>query len=861
MTNRKTWTATVSTALAVVLMTVSVTGCGKTDERALRQGREAEVLGEWQKAKECYARAAALDNAEGARRLAELLVKGEGASLFGASRKRDAAWVAEAEALTARIGTLLRTAQAKGEKVDELEGALNNYTTAIHWAKVAEEEHRRAEEEAQRKAEEEAEAARRKAEEEARLQAEAEAKRQAAAAEAARLQAAAEAKRRAEEAEAANALRNVLSKAKQAEEDGLINFYGFYVGMPKEDAVLLEKHYGLQGDECQLSILGEVVAGLKFSLGGIRRLTKGGNTFEELAQAVANRIGDLQCKSEWKSEYGIYGRYEYYEYTTIDGHEARLSKEEGLKMSGGEQLQGRIKKELASSLERAVEQASKNTSAVLGAGRIPGETRTLTLPGGAEMEMVWCPPGTFMMGSPENEEGHSFYGETQHQVTLTKGFWMAKYEVTQKQWKSVMGKNPSEHWGDYLPVDNVSWYDCMEFCRKSGLRLPTEAEWEYACRAGSTGPYAGTGRLENMGWYDDNSGKEPHPVGKKQPNAWGLHDMHGNVSEWCADLASFGERGLLRGGSWHHPAWHCRSAERTSADPTNRVYRAFDLRYSDHGFRPAASQPDGDIPPAEDEKVEKNGQIETPPVAALEFDKESSKNPGETKTLELPGGAKMEMVWCPPGTFTMGSPENEEGRGKDETQHQVILTQGFWMAKYEVTQEQWKSVMGDNPAKFQNGDDYPVENVSWDDVREFCQKTGLRLPTEAEWEYACRAGSKGMYAGTGNLDTMGWSMPRLINISELSNGTHPVGQKNANAWGFHDMHGNVYEWCEDGYRDYPSGTVTNPTVPTGGMRRVLRGGCWGSQAGLCRSAARLSVSPTFRFHSFGFRPCCSAGSP
>lgn len=602
MKNGRLWMPAVATALLAALMAVSGTGCGKADERALRQGREAEVLGEWQKAKECYARAVALDNAEGARRLAELLLRGESASLFGASRKRDTAWVAEAEELTARIGTLLRTAQSKGEKIDELEGMLNSYTAAIDRAKAAEEEHRRAEEEARRKAEEEEAAARLKAAEEARLHAEAEAKRQAEEAEAARLQAEAEAKRRAAEAEAANALRNVLAKAKRAKEEGLIIFCGFYSGMPKEDAILLRKHYGLQDDECRLSTIGGVVPVLTFSLGGIRRVTKGGNSFDELAQAVANRVGDMQRESGSWNLSGIHGSYEYYEYKTIDGHVARMSKEYGLEMSAGEQLRGRIKKEQATFLEKAVEKASKATPAMLGSGSTPGETKTLTLPGGAEMEMVWCPPGTFMMGSPENEKDRSD-DETRHQVTLTKGFWMAKYEVTQKQWKSVMEENPSEFKGDDRPVDSASWYDCMEFCQKSGLRLPTEAEWEYACRAGSTEPYAGTGKLDDMGWYDHNSGDQTHPVGRKQPNAWGLYDMHGNVIEWCADAyreypsrkvtnPSTREPGgdvVQRGGSWRWRASKCRSAERERDIPDNRREFFFSHWDSDHGFRPCCS--------------------------------------------------------------------------------------------------------------------------------------------------------------------------------------------------------------------------------------------------------------------------------
>jgi formylglycine-generating enzyme required for sulfatase activity len=235
-------------------------------------------------------------------------------------------------------------------------------------------------------------------------------------------------------------------------------------------------------------------------------------------------------------------------------------------------------------------QHSKAEAAEPGAGK----TKTIVLRGGAEMEMVWCPPGTFLMGSPANEEGRNA-DETQHRVTLSEGFWMAKTEVTQKQWTSVMGNNPSEHKGDDLPVECVSWTGCQDFCRKTGLRLPTEAEWEYACRAGSEGPYAGSGRLEDMGWVGDD---KTHPVGQKRPNAWGLYDMHGNVWEWCADWydagyyakspgtdpkgPDFGVNRILRGGGYWRGPQDCRSAHRHGSGP-NRCSAA-------RGFRPVLRQ-------------------------------------------------------------------------------------------------------------------------------------------------------------------------------------------------------------------------------------------------------------------------------
>ncbi|MBR0237218.1 MAG: SUMF1/EgtB/PvdO family nonheme iron enzyme [Thermoguttaceae bacterium] len=209
---------------------------------------------------------------------------------------------------------------------------------------------------------------------------------------------------------------------------------------------------------------------------------------------------------------------------------------------------------------------------------------------GVEFAFRWCPAGKFMMGY---EDG------TQHQVTLTKGFWMMETEVTQKQWKAIMGNNPSYFKGDDLPVEEVFWHDCQEFCRKSAqlglpVQLPTEAQWEYACRAGTTGAYAGN--LDEMAWYDSNSGSKTHPVGTKKPNAWGLYDMHGNVWEWCADWdgdypsgsvtdpagPSSGSSRVFRGGSWDGHAGFCRSACRSYYEPGPRGYYL--------GFRGALGQ-------------------------------------------------------------------------------------------------------------------------------------------------------------------------------------------------------------------------------------------------------------------------------
>jgi formylglycine-generating enzyme required for sulfatase activity len=213
----------------------------------------------------------------------------------------------------------------------------------------------------------------------------------------------------------------------------------------------------------------------------------------------------------------------------------------------------------------------------------------------------------------------------------------------------------------------------------------------------------------------------------------------------------------------------------------------------------------------------------------------------------------MRFVWIPPGSFTMGSPQNEEGRDSDEVQHRVTLTKGYWLGKYEVTQDQWRRVMGTNPSRFRScGGKCPVEQVSWNDVQEFIRKLNAaesgnpyRLPTEAEWEYAARAGTTGLRHR--EHDAVAWY--------EGNSGrtTHPVGTKAANDWGLHDMLGNVWEWTADWHGAYPGGAVTDPQGPPQGSVRVYRGGSWVSYARVCRSANRNWSVPSNRISFLGFR--------
>ncbi len=252
----------------------------------------------------------------------------------------------------------------------------------------------------------------------------------------------------------------------------------------------------------------------------------------------------------------------------------------------------------------------------------------------------------------------------------------------------------------------------------------------------------------------------------------------------------------------------------------------------------------------------------------------------------------MEMVFVPAGEFEMGSPDSEPGHTKDESpMRKVRISKPFYIGKYEVTQAQWVKVMGANPSGFagdkhplerpggrkrarpkelteEDRDLRPVERVSWPECVDFLNKAGagLRLPTEAEWEYACRAGTKTAYASGDALSTddanfngkeAQWEKTAL---GENRDGTIPVGLLPANAWGIHDMHGNVYEWCQDVYLtdSYVTGGCEDPVATGEKSYKVVRGGCWGSYAAACRSAKRYYMGASEHNFGLGLRAAVNA---
>ena len=537
--------------------------------------------------------------------------------------------------------------------------------------------------------------------------------------------------------------------------------------------------------------------------------------------------------------------------------------------------------------------SSASASGVKTMALVPGALKRITIAAGVDLEFLWCPPGAFLMGSPMTEEERILGVEDRHEVELTEGFWMSKYEVTKQLWQEVMKDNSVGILDNERdPKSEVSWYDCTNFIvrlnrrlRGACVRLPTEAEWEYACRAGTTTVFSFGNSLNGDQACcdgDDPYGTDargetwkmgPTKIGNysRYTNKWGINDMHGNLFEWCADWYALyprtkqtnpqgpaaGDRKIARGGSWRSAARQCRSAFRMCYEPG--------MRNNAVGFRICLS-----ASPEETLQAAK-GKASARPVFARPVRSDELK-PGTRSRITIAADVDLELAWCPPGSFLMGSPMTEEERILDvEDQHEVVLTKGFWLSKYEVTKRVWQKVMEDGSFGMLDNEREPKSEISWHDCMNFIDKINrrlkgarVRLPTEAEWEYACRAGTTTVFS-FGNV---------LNGDQACCNGNDPYGtlergetwkmgpakigsySKFANKWGFNDMHGNLFEWCADWYEAYARKKQMDPTGPSVGEWKVARGGCWLYAARQCRSAFRMRFDPETRNAMIGLRLCC-----
>ena len=474
-----------------------------------------------------------------------------------------------------------------------------------------------------------------------------------------------------------------------------------------------------------------------------------------------------------------------------------------------------------------------------------GETFTVN---GVSFKMMPVDGGTFSMGgTPEQGDEVRNNEKPVHQVTLSS-FNIGQTEVTQELWQAVMGGNPSNHKGDMQrPVEMVSWNDCQTFISRLNeltgkrFRLPTEAEWEYAARGGNKSQgtrYAGSSNIDDVAWYDANSGNTTHPVATKAPNELGVYDMTGNVWEWCQD--------------WYHSY-----TEEAQVDPTgpatgnNRMLRGgcwnggtnYDRISFRDNFTPTGSNSSGGL------------------RLALDRTEDITVN-----------GVTFTMVSVKGGTFSMGATEEQEEDAYDNEKpvHQVTLSD-YAIGQTEVTQELWQAVMGNNPSYFSSRKGYPdnlqrpVEEVSWDDCQAFIAElnrlTGktFRLPTEAEWEYAARGGTKSQghkYAGSDDINEVGWYRSNAgadVGTDSPDYGTHAVRSMPPNELGLYDMTGNVWEWCHDRYSIYTDEAQTNPTGPESGSSHVDRGGGWISYGRYCRNTHRTADGQTSKSYFLGFR--------
>jgi formylglycine-generating enzyme required for sulfatase activity/serine/threonine protein kinase len=523
------------------------------------------------------------------------------------------------------------------------------------------------------------------------------------------------------------------------------------------------------------------------------------------------------------------------------------------------------------------------------------------------IEFVLVPGGRFEMGSPAGEPGRRS-DERRHRSAVPP-FLMARTAVPQAAWEGVMRTNPSHFRGPSLPVEHVSHVEATRFCSLTGLALPSESQWEYACRAGSPAAWCfgdDAAELAEHAWFGGTAG--PRPVGGRRPNAFGLLDLHGNVWEWCADryreypldsddaepelqtTATGTEYRVFRGGGWADPPERLRSAHRSAFRP--------DHKFFDLGFRPVRAL----TPDLVAERVPSGPAAPTQEIAAATKPAESAVTAAVERTTPIPraasgallllqdvtrwdaadaaerrraaeetaarerdftllsmsqfeaGGVRheigvflhrpteMEFVLLPGGAITLsGMPGHVQRRRPDDAAAQQVQPSLF--ARTPVTQAAWKRANGANPSCF-SGDRLPVEQVDLAGADAFCRRYGLVLPTEAQWEFACRAGTDAQWCcgKESRLPEFAWFE------KNAGTSTHPVGEKLPNAFGLLDIIGNVWEWCR-----LDEGTAAREPR--------CRGGAWTSDARQLQSSWRLSYPAGTRMGILGFRPLRELSSP
>lgn len=442
-------------------------------------------------------------------------------------------------------------------------------------------------------------------------------------------------------------------------------------------------------------------------------------------------------------------------------------------------------------------------------------------------DMVYIPGGTFTMYDRNFYPGYTGHCPAAYSATVA-GYYLCRYEVTQQLWQAVMGSNPSQHTVGNRPVEGFYWDEAQLFIYRlnqiTGLkfRLPTEEEWQWAYDEGKSPrryKYSGSDDAKEVGWIYWNSDLRAHAVGMLKPNALGLYDMTGNVSELCANqggaeyLDTKSQKDYRVDRGCFYDITDLGSYERTGfyiGDNTRRPTRT--------GIRLALSQ--------------------LPKSVSIHLD----KSPQPSSRSELIAKLVNDMIQVPAGTFTMGFvfPELRQYYipPKEMAPHQVTLD-SYYLCKYEVTQALWQAIMGVNPSENQDDANQPVTNVGCSDIKLFISKLNalsgqqFRLPTEAEWEYAC-IGGRGepveRYSGheqvDGSAKVVAWWGDDL---------RHPqaVGQLIPNVLGLYDMTGNVDEICSDIWRTShskkaqvnPQGPNPSPCVSNKpDHRHVVRGG-------------------------------------